>query len=626
MYIADKIGDEYKEWMGNVMNWDGGVLHKKLPPYIFISSQTGTGKTYFILEKLLPHIAMKGQKMLYFVNRKILKEQLEQYLRDRFQLPRNSITIMTYQHLEQMLLYNAFIGINELWRYSVVVCDEAHYFLADSTFNTYTNFSYNYIINQLQDKTKIFLSATISGIRKLLDPEPTKREKHIVSLGVDTMYHSNINQTPLASNAQITCKQLLETAQNAVNNSVYIERDFYIYETDSDNAYLNINIISERKQCIDLVIKDIKSKWLIFVDSIKYGKEIEKSIKQTIKQKISDLEGKENAEENKKFYEEFKVRLFSSEYHNSIETVQESRSIAKEEMQSSNVLIATSVMDNGISLKDCNLKNIILIADTEVEFLQMLGRKRREIADDEVNLYIYKYNQEHFKKRKEYYLNLNDIVVGWNVEGRNAHNWLLNSIFSGTIDFSLARKVVYPQNGYLYMSFLAAQHINNLLNYYQHILELFEKDEEYAFVKEQLRWLGWKEEDIEQRIEKWNLGEEGIAVAIINETIEKKINTTISKEENIAIKEKLRNQFSVLVKHISDEQLESLATDGKKKMTKAWLENWLKKYRYNHPISYKQMNVFNQIYNIPYSIRTGDKKGEYIFIEKRNETTSEPTS
>lgn len=55
-YISDKIGDGYKTWE------EGGM--------IFISSPTGSGKTFFILETLLPYARQQNKTILYLVNRK----------------------------------------------------------------------------------------------------------------------------------------------------------------------------------------------------------------------------------------------------------------------------------------------------------------------------------------------------------------------------------------------------------------------------------------------------------------------------------------------------------------------------------------------------------------------------
>ena len=41
-------------------------------------------------------------------------------------------------------------------------------------------------------------------------------------------------------------------------------------------------------------------------------------------------------------------------------------------------MIATAVMDNGVSFHDTALRNMVIFADTKEEFIQMLGRKRTD--------------------------------------------------------------------------------------------------------------------------------------------------------------------------------------------------------------------------------------------------------
>ncbi len=67
MYISDRISKEYE-------NWKNGDL-------IFIEAPTGSGKTTFVLEHLLPYFHEKGKRILYLVNRKILKKQLKKELK-----------------------------------------------------------------------------------------------------------------------------------------------------------------------------------------------------------------------------------------------------------------------------------------------------------------------------------------------------------------------------------------------------------------------------------------------------------------------------------------------------------------------------------------------------------------
>ena len=65
MFLENSIGDSYKDW--------------KAGDCIFISAPTGSGKTYFILNKLLAYLSSQPQKkkILYLVNRSILKQQVE---------------------------------------------------------------------------------------------------------------------------------------------------------------------------------------------------------------------------------------------------------------------------------------------------------------------------------------------------------------------------------------------------------------------------------------------------------------------------------------------------------------------------------------------------------------------
>lgn len=64
--------------------------------------------------------------------------------------------------------------------------------------------------------------------------------------------------------------------------------------------------------------------------------------------------------------------------------------VAVEEIFKQKVVVATSVMDNGISIHDIEMRNMVIIADTKEEFIQMLGRKRRSKleAPGKLKLYI----------------------------------------------------------------------------------------------------------------------------------------------------------------------------------------------------------------------------------------------
>lgn len=59
--------------------------------------------------------------------------------------------------------------------------------------------------------------------------------------------------------------------------------------------------------------------------------------------------------------------------------------------------MATSTLDNGINIKDENVKNVVIDFFDETEFLQMLGRIRVE-KGNEINLFVRKYDIENLKK------------------------------------------------------------------------------------------------------------------------------------------------------------------------------------------------------------------------------------
>ena len=49
MFVADEIQEKYKNW--------------RLGDIILIHAQTGAGKTYFVLNVLLPYIASQGKRL-----------------------------------------------------------------------------------------------------------------------------------------------------------------------------------------------------------------------------------------------------------------------------------------------------------------------------------------------------------------------------------------------------------------------------------------------------------------------------------------------------------------------------------------------------------------------------------
>ena len=128
--VSDLIGDEY-------LNWKPGI------PYV-LSSQTGRGKTTFVMTRLLRNAAAQNRDVLYICNRKALHAQVEQIISNMMQELKSAFSlteeesrhliIQTYQYYEARMT-NPFVNSHEMY----IIFDEAHYFLEDASFNSGTN-------------------------------------------------------------------------------------------------------------------------------------------------------------------------------------------------------------------------------------------------------------------------------------------------------------------------------------------------------------------------------------------------------------------------------------------------------------------------------------------------------
>lgn len=79
-----------------------------------------------------------------------------------------------------------------------------------------------------------------------------------------------------------------------------------------------------------------------------------------------------------------------------------SQSLVDQQLFDFQVLIATSVIDCGVSITDSNVKHIAVASSNKTTFLQMLGRIRIE-DEQQINLYIYAYTRASISQRKREY-------------------------------------------------------------------------------------------------------------------------------------------------------------------------------------------------------------------------------
>ena len=139
-YVSDIITN-YKDW--------------KPGERILISAGCGTGKTSFALGDLLAHAKAHGQRVLYASSRKALNHAIL----CRYHQP--GLTITTYQRIEKQILD----GQDPLAGYGIIVCDEAHYFTSDSSFNSATEESWRAISSN--PAIVVYMTGTPAGLQIL---------------------------------------------------------------------------------------------------------------------------------------------------------------------------------------------------------------------------------------------------------------------------------------------------------------------------------------------------------------------------------------------------------------------------------------------------------------------------
>lgn len=419
---------------------------------IFLSAHTGSGKTFFILNELVRFAALKGKKILYLVNRSILKEQIQEKVntevksrlrRDKGIVSENLanvIDIKLYQTLEDEC--KRYPDYKNQEQYDYIIADECHYFMEDATFNTYTQLSYEWIMKKRDNAVLIFISATIDRMKRYILDDNGIRE------------NDNVEK--------------LEKRIKVMRGDLDMGDLVKSYDMKTDYSHVEVSLLRKTEEIVELVETD-NAKWLIFVDSIEKGRKIEA----LLKEKAID------------------VAFITAESKRDEELFGMVQKIGTKEKYEQKVLIATSVMDNGISIKDFELRKLIIMAVTKEQFIQMLGRKRLSSDSEKLKLFILLREKEDFrkllaecKKRIRFISEFQEDSFRW----RNGQ--LLERILESTACYQCAKNVCLVRQGSLALSDLAIAQYDYLYGYYQRVIERFEKEGGSAFLKEQLEWMG----------------------------------------------------------------------------------------------------------------------------------------
>ena len=352
-YVSDNIKEE------DIVKWN-----PKQP--VFISAQTGCGKNFFlkqILVKTLHDKNIRNNKknnILILSNRIALTRQSkkdwvssliditgEDYSAqfdlytdkgvDSRLLDFGTVVICSYQQLTEKISHL------ENQNFAYVVADECHFFTSDAMFNPFTHQILELLVDTFQNSVRVYMSATLEEsfvpIMKAEYPNGGYYSKYYLSEKNECLYY-------------------------------YFERNFdYIKE---------ICAYDKLEQLVEKIKKTRKERWIIFVSSKNDGKHLsELCSNENIESVFLTRESKDSKKDSKE-YEIYKQ-------------------IIEDEKFSVQVLISTSVLDNGINIKDSSVKHVVIDVLDQTEFIQMLGRVRIS-SDDKLNLYIRQYTDEDIEK------------------------------------------------------------------------------------------------------------------------------------------------------------------------------------------------------------------------------------
>lgn len=575
--ISDIIKDEY-------MNWERGSI-------ILITGQTGSGKSYFILNKLLPLVINIyfnngiNCKILYLVNRKILKEQLIEDLRklenewaNHFSGTTISIfdfiEIETYQQVEKKLrtTNNLLNIINWLNYYYYIVYDECHYFYNDANFNTYTELSYDFFRTESDQKIQIFMSATMENMKEIIPERPKSSHSYV----------HDVKRT------------------NRMKE----------YSSIIDYSYIDIQVLESLENFFLTIKENLEdnnaNKWLIFVDSIDEGKKMQKDL-------LDGLTKSNDSNSKKAIISKEDIVFIDAQYKLEEEADKTVQQIAKQKYAKEKIIITTAVMDNGISFHDEELRNIVIMADTKESFIQMLGRKRQD--NNKVTLYILKRDISHFTKRLQYV----NKIIDFFYENRSYINTMY-STQEGVIlspymalksnlctyaelqqralesllkNESYGNKIIYPLCGRIAINSFAIQRCKQLAQFYQKMIEELKKDAN-AFIIEQFKWLVKNKENVEQALKSLDQKH----YENIYKLLESKIGYPLKEKENKDLKKELREDLAYFIK----------------KDTK-YDENLLRKAtRTDATLAEKTFNGCMNLINLDFVMKKKD--GKFIILKK----------
>lgn len=499
-----------------------------LPRNVYLlKAPTGSGKTTFFIKDLVPEARRRRQQVLLIVNRSVLTEQLINiYLKElgippgAIEFPQEGIyplgdlVVCSYQYMARRLqgkdTPNIKIGPFEAKEYAFVVCDECHYFIADSVFTTDSAPLVN-LPKVFAQSVRIYASATMSPVRNVI-----LKMEQVVDLAENFPYWEISPGFRYARNNMIS--QIYSNYNGLLQRAPFFE----VMGAEPDYSYLHPRILADGQSLWDDVIEQYEAhslrKAVVFVDSKKHGKDCKEKLNSHgisaafIVSESTSSRSYSMDELDKKVLEEIKT---------------------KNRFESVSVLIATSVLDNGTNLIDKDITHLYISGTEYMAAVQQAGRVRMYEEGQTLELVIPRRAKSYFSSR----------ISQWNRQENLLNKWLgadtktrEDMFWNGELEF-LRTKFSYNESSHPKNSIFTFSALDYYISDARKSLSMLENDPD-GYVRKALSWFGFDLDDTEAVDE--NLRHQNAAIEQLQKLLEETESQPLNSESWADFREKFR--------------------------------------------------------------------------------------
>lgn len=449
-----------------------------------LKAPTGSGKTTFFIKDLVPEARRRRQQVLLIVNRSVLTEQLINIYLKELGIPPGAIefpqagiyplgdlVVCSYQYMARRLqdkdTPNIKIGPFEAKEYAFVVCDECHYFIADSVFTTDSAPLVN-LPKVFAQSVRIYASATMSPVRNVI-----LKMEQVVDLAENFPHWEIWPGFRYARNNMIS--QMYSNNTGLPKYAAFFE----VTGAEPDYSYLHPRILADGQSLWDDVIEQYEAhslrKAVVFVDSKKQGKDCKEKLNSHgisaafIVSESTSSRSYSMDELDKKVLEEIKTK-------NLFESV--------------SVLIATSVLDNGTNLIDKDITHLYISGTEYMAAVQQAGRVRMYEEGQTLELVIPRRAKSYFSSRISQWDRQENLLDKWlDADAKTREDMFWN----GELEF-LRTKFSYNESSHPKNSIFTFASLNYYRSDARDTLRRLEGSPD-GYVKKALCWFGFNLSD-----------------------------------------------------------------------------------------------------------------------------------